>query len=582
LKLLADQLSIAGASHDHSENDQEAELSVPAPASSTTQRPESPRTGVTGWVIVALLVIGAILRIWQYAANTSLWLDEIALTKGILQLDLPSLLTSPLPYDQVAPKGFLLLQKLAVMALGPTEYALRLVPFACSLIALWLFARVAARLLEGIGPVVAVALFATGTSFILLSAIAKQYAVDVCVAVSLLYLSHELMSSDPNTSRMIGAGLAGTLLVWLSQPAVLVITALGSVLVGTAILSARATVRLRRLVFVVACWAISAALVTLAGFASMSTQTREYMYRYWAEGFPPTPPTAALRSFWPWEQVMGLFGQASAGVAYPFPALYVGAMVIGFAALWRRQRETAALVVAPLVITLGAAVARQYPFSNRLILFLFPSFILSIAAATEEARSLVALISRVLAALLVVSVVAPAMYPVVMAPPTYRFEDVKPLLQHLEARRQPGDKMYVYYGAAPAMSFYAARYGMERKEYSVGGCHPGDGPSFLRELDTFRGERRVWIVLVHPSGGELPYILAYLDAIGARKDALVVESRYVGRRLPPARLYLYDLSRPDASNTTANSFAFTGPLPAGSRFSCDGGPTAMVSSDFVQ
>src|SRR5262245_43983586 len=142
------------------------------------------RASVTGWAIIACLVLGAVLRVWQYAANTSLWLDEIALAQGILQLDLRPLLTSPLPYDQLAPTGFLLLQKLAVMGLGPTEYALRLVPFTCSLIALLLFARVAARLLEGIGPLVAVALFATGTSFIVFSAIVKQYAIDVCVAVS--------------------------------------------------------------------------------------------------------------------------------------------------------------------------------------------------------------------------------------------------------------------------------------------------------------------------------------------------------------------------------------------------------------
>jgi hypothetical protein len=130
------------------------------------------------------------------------------------------------------------------------------------------------------------------------------------------------------------------------------------------------------------------------------------------------------------------------------------------------------------------------------------------------------------------------------------------------------------------MNFYAAKYGIQRDEYSVGGCHHGDRRSFLREIDTFRGDRRVWIVVTHPSAGEGAFILAYLDAIGVRKDALVVESHYVGRTLPPARLYLYDLSRADIATDTANSFALAGPPSAGSRSSCSEGPTAMIPSDF--
>ena len=149
----------------------------------------------------------------------------------------------------------------------------------------------------------------------------------------------------------------------------------------------------------------------------MSSDTSEFMYRYWTEGFPPDQPVTVLRTFWPWEQITDLFGQSMAGLSYPWPALYVGLTAIGFAMLWRQQRGTAALVIAPSVITLGAAVTRQYPFSDRLILFLVPGFMLAIAAATEAARRLVSPISGALETLLVVSLVAPAVYPVVIAPP---------------------------------------------------------------------------------------------------------------------------------------------------------------------
>jgi hypothetical protein len=62
----------------------------------------------TRLALVGLVILGAGLRTWQYAGGNSLWIDEVALALGIVHSDLTSLLTAPLPYDQVAPKGFLL------------------------------------------------------------------------------------------------------------------------------------------------------------------------------------------------------------------------------------------------------------------------------------------------------------------------------------------------------------------------------------------------------------------------------------------------------------------------------------------
>src|SRR5687767_15052923 len=110
-----------------------------AAANRPAARSSNPLAGAaTGQLAPALLIaavaIGCVLRLWQYLTDTSLWLDEIALARGILDLDLRSLLLQPLPYDQVAPKGFLLVQKLAVLALGRSDYILRLFPFLSSVV----------------------------------------------------------------------------------------------------------------------------------------------------------------------------------------------------------------------------------------------------------------------------------------------------------------------------------------------------------------------------------------------------------------------------------------------------------------
>ena len=90
------------------------------------------------WGIVGF---GITLRIVQYFHNRSLWLDEAMLGLNIINRSFAQLLM-PLDYNQVcAPIGFLLTEKLFVELFGPSEYALRLFPFLCGLISLFLFVR---------------------------------------------------------------------------------------------------------------------------------------------------------------------------------------------------------------------------------------------------------------------------------------------------------------------------------------------------------------------------------------------------------------------------------------------------------
>ena len=116
--------------------------------------------------LTVLVVIGVALRVWAYAANTSLWLDEILLARNIIALPLRDLITQPLLLDQVAPRGFLLVEKLAVLTFGDRELALRLFPFLCGIAGLFLFRRLAERALDGLAVPFAVALFALGIRFI--------------------------------------------------------------------------------------------------------------------------------------------------------------------------------------------------------------------------------------------------------------------------------------------------------------------------------------------------------------------------------------------------------------------------------
>ena len=529
-------------------------------------------------LVNAFMIAGAALRLWQYAADGSLWLDEIALARNILGRPLGALLTAPLAFDQAAPWGFLLAEKLAVMLLGPSDLVLRLVPLLGSLAALVAFGRLAERLLQGMGPAIAMALFAGAAPLVVYAAQAKQYALDVAAAVLLTSLALRLHERGFERRRVVGAGAAGALAVWVSHPAALVLAGLGLAL----ILLRRGTgASVRPLAALLSVWGLSALGAAAVGAAMVAPATMEYMRQFWAGGMMPHP-LHALRTLWPLNHLswlVGMGGQANLG--YPAPPLYLALMLLGLGSLWRRQRAGALLLLAPIAVTLAAAAARRYPLSDRLALFLLPALLLGLGEATERVRGALSRGHAGLGALGAALIVAPALAPVVRRPPPYRLEETKPALARLAASRRPGDRIYVYYGAGPAVIHYGARYGLDGAEYSMGGCHRGDSRRYLEELDHFRGQGRVWILIAHSLGQfhEREDMVRYLDAIGTRTEEFLVPARTLGYAYPPVELDLYDLShRAGLRPASAASFPLTGPSTPSGDSACDRGPLSMVVS----
>ena len=521
--------------------------------------------------------IGVGLRVWQYAAGTSLWLDELAVAQNVVSRPVGKLLSSPLAWDQVAPKGFLLAEKLAVALGGANEYGLRFFPLICSIAALLLFVRVAERVLGQAAPI-AVALFATAGPLIDYAARVKQYSTDVAAAVLLLWVVLELQRGERPVRKLHGAGIIGAIAVWFSQPAVLVLAGLGAALLVIAWSNRDGRSR-SGLWPLLLWWGSSAAAATAASFASVTAETRHSMmttYDLWRLGVPPDSLPQAIQSLWPLSRLTALVARGGeASLAYPFAHLYLLLTLFGACILFRRSWPTALLIFGPFLAALGVAVARLYPFSDRLILFLLPGFFLATTAAIDGIRMQICRLSSYAGFAVVLLLIGPAVIPIIKQPPPYRIADVKPVLSYLQQRRLSGDSIYVYYNAVPAMSFYAPEFGFGAQDYTSGGCHRGDTRSYLLELDRFRRQRRVWLLMLiaHTGAGLYENILRYMDTIGRRLDSFLAPSRTISGVGPPVALYLYDLSDEQRlSASSSSSFQIDGPQDL---ISCDIGPIAM-------
>src|SRR5882757_8750717 len=304
--------------------------SVTVPAGSLFYRAlTAPRT------LTALVLIGVTVRLWAYLANTALYLDEILLSYSILDLPLVDLLTRPLPLDQVAPLGFLLVERSAVTIFGHNEFALRLFPFLCAIVSLLLFRRLAERALTGVGPTVALFVFAIGFPFIRYAVVVKQYALDVLAAILLMLIAFSLRDRRTTTKRLLLLGLAGFAVISFSQASVLVMAGLGFALAVDWLLS-RDQNALRALLFTVPLWAAASITAVIIGVHSMTPSTRSFMDDFWAGGFLPLPFRGASAVHWFWESLTSLFSDLTL-LRYRWPVVFVVVALVGVIALDRKS-----------------------------------------------------------------------------------------------------------------------------------------------------------------------------------------------------------------------------------------------------
>ena len=485
-----------------------------------------------------LVLLGVGLRVWAYAADVSFWLDEILLGRNIVGLPLGDLLTRPLYLDQVAPRGFLLAERAAVALLGDTELVQRLFPFLCAIAGVFLFRRLAERMLDGWAVPFAVALYAVAIPLIRYSAEVKQYAVDATAAILLLLLALELRERDSSAGRLAVAGVIGFLLPWVSQAAVIVMAGIGAAL-ALRWLTARDPRDRRVLLGVMPVWALAAVIAIAVGRRSMSPSTAAFMDNFWKGGFLPLPFDAERAVHWVWDTALSPFTDPAL-LRYPLPFLFVLVALLGVAAMWGSRRDAALMLAGPFALALIAAVVQQYPMRGRLMVYLLPGLLIAISAGAEWLRRAAGRLHPAAGAVLMLALLVPPAAALVKVPPPYELEPHRPVLRYLQQHRQPGDAIHAFPLSRIGLLYYGPRYGLRPEEWRTSVCHRTDTRAYVRDVDRYRGVRRLWLISagVRPFRTARPAVQQYLSTIGMKRDSLAWPSLQFGS----VSLELYDLS----------------------------------------
>jgi hypothetical protein len=454
-----------------------------------------------GVLVLFILSIG--IRLMAFASNRSLWIDEAMLAENILNRSWEGLLT-PLDYYQIAPIGFLWTVKAITLALGPSEFALRLLPLCAGVLSCWMLYRLTHKILPHWVFLLLMGLFGVCEPLIYYAQELKQYASDVFLTLWVFYLGRPLLThrfSKMKYWRLLAVLCFGS---WFSHA--MLIVGLGILLLlmlQMLILSPSKEKSGDKDHWYPIPQMILGLVLFLANFTleyqwllaplHRSAAHQEIWHQVWDQQLQAFMPLPWEPQWIPWLW-HNLFSVMKHPVGLRLSFIPGVLFLLGIIGTWAAPhfnkspsssnaydfRPLAALALSPLVIALVASGAHLYPFLGRMLLFLVPTFLFMICLGAYYLLIALPLILQQLRKLKKLEwsdkdlkrywLFAPIIFSLVLvigmihAPkkliaPTH--EEMKPVLETLAQKVQPGDALYVYYGAQPSFQYYIESHGLK-------------------------------------------------------------------------------------------------------------------------
>ena len=439
-----------------------------------------------------LVCFGWALLLWNGTKPVTLHGDETLLLRNVIDLDVMDY-AGPLKGFQVAPMGFMVLERLAIEAMGLSERSVRWVPLLAAIFSVPLFALLVRRVTTPLPGLVVFAGFVASQHWLLQAGRAKPYTLDVLFA--LLAIGGGLWLWDRLWGWREAVAASGVVVVgvWFSIPFYIMLGGVGLALLGACRSRERREwgwLALPGLLGLVS-GAVHYAWVLRAQNAQ--EHAGGYMASYWADGFLPMPWQS------PYGWVRGLAMGVDGATALALPGLVLGLVGLGAAGLIARREMRGAVLALPLLLALVASMAEVYPFSGRLVLYLAPSLLLLVALGLEElARRFQ---GRWKHALVLVAGAVLLSRPVQGRGVAPFEDDVMPVFEHIDAQYQPGQWVYLYTGAQKPYDFYTQHldtdFAFPGDRVLHGNQHRDDWTRYTDEIAGLRGRGEVWIGMAH-------------------------------------------------------------------------------------
>jgi hypothetical protein len=442
-------------------------------------------------------------------------MDELAFVNALGVHGLSDLGVRPMAFGQIAPIGYVFLEKLLLLA-RPSELTLRLPSFLLGCAAVPLTGLVATRTAATDYAWTATLGVALAPSLIFQSAQVKPYSGDVALSLLLLWLAfRDFDQRRSGPSRALA--VAGFLAPWFSFASLFVVAAIALAWLVQAA-DKREAVDRPCVALTICGWGATCVASEALAHRLVDPTLMQFMRHFWAEGFPPASGARAV-AVWLLDALSGIERELTGDRGgRPLAAL----AFVGIGGIWWRSPAKATALGMPIVLAAGAAILARYPLMGRPSLWAAPIMIVASLSGAVVGAQLVLGNDRAWPAAVVPCAFAAAAVLAALQnfPVVQRRQDVKPLLRHIASSGRAGDAVYVHYGAWHAATFYGELLRLPSITVMEGSCSSNDRRRPLLEIDRLRDHPRLWVVFSYLDTGQSDrkLILAYLDAIGALRD----------------------------------------------------------------
>ncbi len=486
---------------------------------------------------IGILLFGAVLRTAPYLANRSFWHDEANIALDVMSRSVTNLFGPSALYEQTAPVGWLISERVIGILFGFSEQALRAWPFVASLAALPLCFIVAKRLLPPLGVQVTIGLLAIAEPAIHYATEVKPYSSDITVTLLIYLLGLQLLVQQPRRAWLGAAAMAGALSIWFSHVAIFGLAAVGITL-ATLHIASRNYKSLSREIPVYAAWGGSFLVCYLVYIGKISSD--QELLAFWdrAAGYMPFPPTSIADFFWYIHTFMSL--PHTLGLETVALAAFV--CVVGAGAMAKQNLRFLSLLSLPVLLAFAASAFGGYAFNERLILFAAPCMALLIGSGVSFLFGRTRVSGGWLTCCLLIFLVASPfvgavrnlLHPVQIA-------DVRSALEYITENASETDTIYLSSGTLKPYLYYSRRGHFSREVMINGNRHGHAHFNWARvneDLEELSRRDRVWVVF---SG-------VWRSEDKNEEDTFLQAARNLGevqlhREFAGANVYLFDFSK---------------------------------------
>ena len=451
--------------------------------------------------LVAITLAGALLRLYHLGFK-ALWFDEAMIYWIVKGRTFSEIIPLNAAYNS-APPLFTVLTALVVQ-LSETEFALRFIPWLAGVASIPVVYFLARQFTGKIPAYVSAGLVALAPTQVRYSQELREYSLAFLLA-ALMILFFTRYLRENKIKDLIPMTVLMVIAVFTQYGLALLIIALNIIfLIQLFSEKNRVNKKIQR-------WLIAQLIVAAAVVVVYATALRQQFTIGWGAA----ADSSYLSPYYGSGGFLSLLDFAisrSAGLfdfAYPRPVFLLLALLgLIIAAAKRKHFTPLMLFVLPTALTLALALAKLYPYGGiRQVIFLTP--MIYILAGLGINRLLEFDRSGLVIALVLFFPIVNGLYHSSQVVARIGDENIRPIVTTLDKSYQPGEMIYVYYGATPAFSYY---YRENKSAQVIGTRNRGDMDRYLAEIEAVLTEGKpTWLVFSHCYADECQLIPEYIS-----------------------------------------------------------------------